>query len=51
MGTPNETIWPGVSKLKDWHEYPQWQPQDLSKSVPLNSKGLDLLSVSVYAFK
>ncbi|MCO5573685.1 hypothetical protein L7F22_027459 [Adiantum nelumboides] len=23
LGTPDEIIWPGVSKLRDWHEYPQ----------------------------
>ncbi|KAI7740919.1 hypothetical protein M8C21_033046 [Ambrosia artemisiifolia] len=30
LGTPNEEIWPGVSKLKDWHEYPQWKPKPVS---------------------
>ena len=29
LGTPNETIWPGVSTLKDWHEFPQWPAQVL----------------------
>lgn len=23
-------VWKGVSKLQDWHQYPQWKPQDLS---------------------
>lgn len=23
LGTPNENTWPGVTKLKDWHEFPQ----------------------------
>ncbi|KAH7428385.1 hypothetical protein KP509_10G090200 [Ceratopteris richardii] len=45
LGTPNEETWPGVSKLRDWHEYPQWQSADLSKAVPhLDPKGVDLLS-------
>lgn len=45
LGTPHEKMWPGVSKLRDWHEYPQWQPQKLPKLVPnLDTDGMDLLS-------
>ncbi|GAB2300486.1 Cell division control protein 2 D [Dionaea muscipula] len=45
LGTPNEQIWPGVTNLKDWHEYPQWSSQDISKAVPgLDGDGLDLLA-------
>ncbi|KAF5200951.1 Cell division control protein 2-like protein [Thalictrum thalictroides] len=45
LGTPNEQIWPGVSKLMNWHEYPQWSQQKLSSAVPnLRDEGLDLLS-------
>ncbi|CAH2036680.1 unnamed protein product [Thlaspi arvense] len=45
LGTPNEQVWPGVSTLKDWHEYPQWKPMSLSTAVPnLEEAGLDLLS-------
>lgn len=45
LGTPNEDVWPGVSKLMNWHEYPQWGPQSLSKAVPgLEEAGVDLLS-------
>ncbi|OIW07942.1 hypothetical protein TanjilG_20043 [Lupinus angustifolius] len=45
LGTPNETMWPGVSKLMNWHEYPQWNPQSLSTAVPgLDELGLDLLA-------
>lgn len=45
LGTPDEEMWPGVSKLMNWHEYPQWRPQQLSSSVPnLDEDGLDLLS-------
>ena len=44
LGTPNETVWPGVTKLRDWHEFPQWKPQDLAKIVPqLDENGIDLL--------
>lgn len=44
LGTPNENIWPGVSKLRDWHEFPQWRAQDLSKIFPtLEEAGIDLL--------
>ncbi|CAH9087054.1 unnamed protein product [Cuscuta europaea] len=45
LGTPNEEVWPGVSKLVNWHEYPQWKPQPLSSAVPnLDEDGLNLLA-------
>ncbi|KAG0475259.1 hypothetical protein HPP92_014945 [Vanilla planifolia] len=45
LGTPTEEQWPGVSSLRDWHEYPQWKPQSLSRAVPsLEPEGIDLLS-------
>ena len=48
FGTPNEEMWPGVSTLKNWHEYPQWKPSTLSSAVPnLDEAGVDLLSVSL----
>ncbi|KAF9686564.1 hypothetical protein SADUNF_Sadunf02G0002300 [Salix dunnii] len=44
LGTPNEEMWPGVSNLMNWHEYPQWKPQSLSSAVTnLDKDGLDLL--------
>lgn len=44
LGTPNEDVWPGVSKLKDWHLFPQWAPQDLRHTFPyLSSEGIDLM--------
>lgn len=47
LGTPNEEMWPGVSKLVNWHEYPQWRPKPLSSAVPnLDGDGLNLLGVS-----
>lgn len=45
LGTPSEQVWPGVSNLRDWHEFPQWKPQDLAKVIPqLDEHGIDLLS-------
>ncbi|XP_006645166.1 cyclin-dependent kinase B1-1 [Oryza brachyantha] len=45
LGTPNEEQWPGVTDLRDWHEFPQWKPQSLERSVPsLEPEGVDLLS-------
>lgn len=49
MGTPDETIWPGVRSLPDYKEsFPRWSAQDLHKVVPgLDETGLDLLRVSL----
>ena len=45
LGTPNEKIWPGVTALKDWHEFPQWKAQPLQKVCPrLEASGIDLLT-------
>ncbi|XP_008787019.2 cyclin-dependent kinase B2-1 [Phoenix dactylifera] len=45
LGTPNEEVWPGVSKLPNWHEYPQWGPKKLSTVIQnLDADGIDLLS-------
>ena len=44
LGTPSEQTWPGVSNLRDWHEFPQWKQQDLHKVIPqLDKDGIDLL--------
>lgn len=44
LGTPNEEIWPGVTKLRDWHEYPQWRPTDFNKIFPtLEPAGIELM--------
>ncbi|KAK8950435.1 Cyclin-dependent kinase B2-2 [Platanthera guangdongensis] len=44
LGTPNEEMWPGVSKLANWHEYPQWTLKSLSLVVTnLYTDGIDLL--------
>lgn len=48
LGTPTEKQWPGVTTLRDWHVYPQWEPQNLARAVPsLGPDGVDLLSVSI----
>jgi cyclin-dependent kinase len=48
LGTPSEEQWPGVSGLRDWHEFPQWKPQSLARAVPtMEPEGVDLLSVSL----
>ena len=45
LGTPSEVQWPGVTRLRDWHEFPQWKPQDLAKVIPqLDEDGIDLMA-------
>ncbi|GMH15588.1 hypothetical protein Nepgr_017429 [Nepenthes gracilis] len=45
LGTPTEKQRPGVSSLRDWHVYPQWEPQNLERAVPsLGPDGVGLLS-------
>mmetsp|Transcript_39558 Transcript_39558/g.54928 ORF Transcript_39558/g.54928 Transcript_39558/m.54928 type:complete len:323 (-) Transcript_39558:208-1176(-) len=46
MGTPNETIWPGVEAFIDFqHTFPQWHPQVLGEVLEgkLDPAGVDLL--------
>lgn len=48
LGTPTPTIWPSASDLRDWHDYPQWQPQELASAVPalknLGEDGIQLVT-------
>jgi cyclin-dependent kinase 2 len=46
LGTPDEVLWPGVSKLPDYKStFPKWSPQRLVVHNPqLPSDALDLLS-------
>ena len=45
LGTPDEAAWPGVTRLRDWHEFPRWAPQDLAKVFPgLEPAGVDLMA-------
>uniref|UniRef100_A0A4W4F2Q0 cyclin-dependent kinase n=1 Tax=Electrophorus electricus TaxID=8005 RepID=A0A4W4F2Q0_ELEEL len=45
LGTPDETVWPGVTSMPDYKpSFPKWALQDLSKVVPpLDDDGRDLL--------
>ncbi|XP_071484181.1 cyclin-dependent kinase 2-like [Diadema antillarum] len=47
LGTPDEKLWPGVTKLPDYKtSFPRWTPQDLNKIVPmLNKDGKELLKM------
>ena len=37
LGTPDETSWPGISKLPDFKsQFPRWEPQSLSSILPTN---------------
>jgi len=46
MGTPSETLWPGVSALPEYKlSFPKWLPMKLSDLCPnFDAKGLDLLT-------
>lgn len=48
MGTPNDTIWPGVSELPDYKSsFPQWGPQRLGSIIKnMDDVGLDVVNVS-----
>ncbi|KAG0205023.1 Cyclin-dependent kinase catalytic subunit [Mortierella sp. GBA30] len=45
-GTPDETLWPGITTLRDWKPtFPKWQRQPLEKTLPsLCADGVDLLN-------
>jgi len=45
LGTPDDIMWPGVSKLPDYKpaNFPHWTAQPLSSIVNLDPLGLDLL--------
>eukprot|EP01113_Clastostelium_recurvatum_P022403 TRINITY_DN2671_c0_g1_i2.p1 TRINITY_DN2671_c0_g1~~TRINITY_DN2671_c0_g1_i2.p1 ORF type:complete len:305 (+),score=71.09 TRINITY_DN2671_c0_g1_i2:177-1091(+) len=46
LGTPNETVWPGVSELPDYQpHFPMWRPEPLSSVVDCTDPhALDLLA-------
>lgn len=49
LGTPNEMVWPGVTKLKDYRTtFPNWNENHLEKVITagnnLDPYGLDLLN-------
>lgn len=44
LGTPDEAIWPDVSKLRDWHEFPNWKPQEMTRAFStLEPAGIELM--------
>lgn len=52
MGTPNDSMWPGVRDLPDYKPtFPSWTPKNLAEVVTnLNSEGIDLLKVPTLCF-
>ena len=54
LGTPNEEIWPGVTKLRDYKlTFPNWPAnsiQSVVNGLNLDALGLDLLSVLFILF-
>lgn len=49
LGTPNETMWPGVLSLPDMKDnFPSWAPKDLSVVFPdFEVAGVELLEVKL----
>lgn len=49
LGTPDESTWPGISKLEDYSPlFPKFPIRSIAKHVPsLDPLGVDLLSVSM----
>merc|ERR1711970_722692 len=47
LGTPDESIWPGVTTLPDFKSsFPKWPPNDLVRLIPsLDKDGHDILSL------
>ena len=50
LGTPNETMWPGVTQLQDWNpSFPQWPALDVKRmATSLDTDGVDLLKKLLY---
>uniref|UniRef100_A0A673KLA0 cyclin-dependent kinase n=1 Tax=Sinocyclocheilus rhinocerous TaxID=307959 RepID=A0A673KLA0_9TELE len=53
LGTPDESIWPGVTSMPDYKpSFPKWARQDLSKVVPpLDEDGRDLLGLKIMLYE
>lgn len=51
LGTPTAESWPAVQDLRDWHEYPQWQPQVMANAIEgvslLGPQGVELFASMV----
>lgn len=52
LGTPDESVWPGVTSMPDYKpSFPKWAQQDLAKVVPpLDEDGRDLLGVRALCY-
>ncbi|XP_070790863.1 cyclin-dependent kinase 2 isoform X3 [Pituophis catenifer annectens] len=50
LGTPDETVWPGVTSMPDYKSsFPKWARQDFSKVVPpLDEEGRKLLALMLH---
>jgi serine/threonine protein kinase len=52
LGTPNEDVWPGVTKLRDYKlTFPNWPSnpiQNVVSGLNLDALGLDLLNVPLF---
>lgn len=50
LGTPDETVWPGVTSLPDYKpSFPKWARQEFSKVAPLlDEDGRELLGVRTF---
>ena len=51
LGTPDEKVWPGVTKLREYRPtFPNWGPNPIEKVVSglnLDPYGIDLLNVLI----
>lgn len=49
LGTPDETIWPGVTQLPDYtSRFPRWEASNLGDVLPtFNDNAKDLISVRI----
>ena len=44
LGTPTLKRWPSIELFRDWHNFPQWRPQNIRKFFNfLNLEGIGLL--------
>ena len=50
MGTPDDEMWPGVTKLPDFKStFPKWPQQNLASILKtIEPSGIELLQVSCY---
>mmetsp|Transcript_10166 Transcript_10166/g.15892 ORF Transcript_10166/g.15892 Transcript_10166/m.15892 type:complete len:313 (-) Transcript_10166:2557-3495(-) len=44
LGTPTYKIWPGLGEFRDWHDFPNWSPQNLDNVFPnFDKQGKNLI--------